>query len=596
MGLESTLANYYIQISHSTLSAVVLVSNDKRWKLIDVSPNGAWPNRPTFRKGTWAEGSFGWSLCYALGTGADAPSSNNQTQLEVFRLTDLDFPPDLSAREGFFNHQFRMGNLFAGEEHIPTGIQGRTAGGKLNIPTHGNWTAFATGPVLAAVNQRLKAAHDELIKLGIQIGLDIAAMVDPTGAFSIPASAYALRNGDYLGCAMNLLGVIPLFGKVADSAAVARISGRLTYLTKEITFMQRWLDMSANTARRLRQTSSVENALKVEIQGTTKASAVASATKSATGALQMLKNSGWLMQIRNAEKLGLLPEEVEVMRKLARDGYYFVIRSCNPARVEWLKLARDRGWGMIAKPVWLKIKSLKGVKFNGLVGFAKSDGEYRKTIKDLQNVAEIPAHLDLGWLAARGLSKTDVKVFRLTRGFNVPHVEDAEMMLSHYFVDTGDAFIIVDRFGKPYVPDLDIVTIQRAVGRGRYLPPGMNVGPKERATGFKGSDNAQLTAYWNAYFRSVRYPKGYDPFGWHGGLAGSAGFFSKNNKFDTAMGARSLGWNPEKPTEDLIVAVSGVENLKDQVGFVTGWDKLQAFQQANPGMGEWRFTVSQASH
>src|SRR6185437_3861471 len=165
---------------------------------------------------------------------------------------------------------------------------------------------------------------------------------------------------------------------------------------------------------------------------------------------------------------------------------------------EWLKLARERGWGLIAKPVWIKIKSLKGVKFSGLVGFSKGDSEFRKTIKNLQQVSELPGNLDLGWLAARGMSKSDVKVFRLTRGFNVPHVEDAEMMLSHYFVDTGDAFVIVDRFGKPYIPDLDIVSIQRAIGRERYLPPGMNVGPKELATGYKGTDNAQLTSYWNA--------------------------------------------------------------------------------------------------
>ena len=57
------------------------------------------------------------------------------------------------------------------------------------------------------------------------------------------------------------------------------------------------------------------------------------------------------------------------------------------------------------------------------------------------------------------------------------------------------------------------------------------------------------------------------------------------------MSVRSLGWNPEKPEEDLIVALKGVEDLGDSVGYVTGWNKLGMFQQANEGMGEWRFKV-----
>src|ERR1035438_6816451 len=126
MGLESNLGNYHIQIQHSTFTAVAWIGNNHAWHVLGVSPNGAWPNRPTWRKGTWIEGDFGWSICYALGTGSDAPGAENRTQLEVFRLSDLDFPPDLTAREGFFNKQFRMGANFAGEEHIPTGIYKRS--------------------------------------------------------------------------------------------------------------------------------------------------------------------------------------------------------------------------------------------------------------------------------------------------------------------------------------------------------------------------------------------------------------------------------------------------------------------------------------
>jgi hypothetical protein len=275
-----------------------------------------------------------------------------------------------------------------------------------------------------------------------------------------------------------------------------------------------------------------------------------------------------------------------------------VVRSCNPTRVKWLRQAAQNGWGMIGKPVWLKIKSLKNVKFEGLVGFAKQDVEFWSTIEHLEVVKEVPSSVRLDWLAARGMSAKDVKVYKLTKDFNVPHVEDAHMMLTHYFVDTGDSFIIVDRFGKPYVPDLDVVTIQRAIGGGRFGPPGYKIGPANPVTKFRGADNAEMSSFWNQRFKSIRYPPGYEPFGWHGGWGGSAQFIKAVQKdeqgnivFDASMDVRSLGWNPEKPGEDLVVAIHGVEGLGDDVGYVKGWDKLGAFQRANSGMGEYRFEI-----
>lgn len=586
--MDTTLGNFYLQIQFSSLTAVVWIADNSVWRLIECSPDSEWPLMNTWRRGTWQTGHNGMACCYAMGSGSDAPSENNQTQVEVFRLSQLEFPPDISSNQGFWVKQFFVSALWADSKGIQRGIV-KSSPGHLTMPTHGSWMPFITGPVTTAVAQKLKAFQEELTKLAVQIGLDIAALVDPTGLCSVPASAYALRNGDYLGSALNLLGVIPLFGKAASAAKAAEVTGRLAFLTKEVTFLQKWLEISVATGRRLRQTARIENALKVEIQGTTKATRAAKALEEGSG---LLKNAGWILKIHNAENLGLLPEELHALRRLAADGYYFVVRSCNKARVEWLRAARQSGWGMIGKPVWMKIKSLKGVKFNGLVGFRKGDAEFRKTIKDLHEVTELPGSVELGWLALRGMSKQDVKVFQLHRGFNVPHIEDAEMMLSHYFIDTGDAFVIVDRFGKPYLPDIDIVTIQKAIGHGRFGPPGYSIGPSQPITAFKTADDAQFTAYWNSVFHGVGYPKGYQPFGWHGGRGGSAAFIGKAGpEFKPGMSVRSLGWNPEKPEEDLIVALKGVDNLGDNVGYVTGWDKLGMFQQANPGMGEWRFSV-----
>ena len=54
-------------------------------------------------------------------------------------------------------------------------------------------------------------------------------------------------------------------------------------------------------------------------------------------------------------------------------------------------------------------------------------------------------------------------------------------------------------------------------------------------------------------------------------------------------------WNrsemPWTQRQLLIVALKGVDNPGDSVGYVTGWDKLGMFQQANSGLGEWRFQV-----
>ena len=105
-------------------------------------------------------------------------------------------------------------------------------------------------------------------------------------------------------------------------------------------------------------------------------------------------------------------------------------------------------------------------------------------------------------------------------------------------------------------------------------------------------------------FKGINYPKGYEPFGWHGGYQGSAGFIESTAKFEERTekafepwkDVKSLGWHPEKPMEDMVVAVHGVEGLGDDVGYVKGWDKLGHFQKANSGMGEYLFKIGQQGH
>ena len=591
--MDSTIGNFRLEIKYRNLSALVFITDMRTWKLLSCSPDSDWPQQKTWRSGTWTK--IGQVVhCYAYGTGIDAASENNQTQVEVFRLTDVEFPPEISSRAGFWVKQFFISNAWANNIGVQTGIVKAPPGSahKLTMPTHGSWNPIITGPLIKATEEKLKQFYEELKQLLIQAGLDVASMIDPTGAFSIPAAGYAMSRGDYLGCCANLLGVIPLFGRATSAAKAAAVSAKLAFLTKEVTFIEEWLKISVNATRRLRQSEAASGLLNVEVQGTTRATMVAKTATALHAATEGLKNLGWVRKIYNADHLGLLPEELRVLRSLAKEGYYFVVRSCNPSRVQWLRSASKHGWGMIGKPVWLKIKSLKDTKFAGLVGFKKMDVEFFQTIERLQQVKELPGSVKLGWLAEKGVSPSNIKVYRLNKDFHrVPHVEDAEMMVSHYFVDTGDSYVIVDRLGRPYVPDLDIVSIQKAVGQGRFGPPGYNLANTKSA--LRGSDSAEMSAFWNSRFAgTVHYPPGYQPFGWHGGGGGSAAYFGKVPKgYDPALHVRPLGWNPEKPAEDLIVACKNIEGLGDDVGYVTGWDKLAQFHRANSGMGEFRFDV-----
>ena len=612
--MDTVIGNFHFEVKYATFSALGIINDRGEWKMLNCIPDGEWPQQATRRKGTWTQ-SGNMARCYALGTGSDAPSANNQTGIEVFRLSDLDFSALslLNPQQGFWIKSFYIGSQWADAKHIQKGlVLTPDSPKKLAVPTHGTWNPVISGQLIQAVDIELRAMEKEMREIAIQFKLDIASMVDPTGLCSIPAAIYASSRGDYLGCCVNLLGVIPLFGKLAPAAKFAEKAPRLAFLAQKITFYEKWLEMSTNATRRVGQV--VEGSLKVALQGTTKATMLPKVAKAASEAGAVLKNQGWILKIINPANLGFLPEELAVMRRLAREGYYFVIRSCPAARVEWLRAAVQNGWGIIAKPVWLKIKSLKGAKFEGLVGFLKQDVGFWQTIEHLQLVKEAPASLKLEWLGFKGMSAANVKIYRLTKAFPIPKVEDAEMMLSHYFIDTGDAFVIVDRFGRPYLSDLDVVTIQRTVGPGRFGPPGHNVGPATHLTEFRGTDNAEMSHHWNQVFKGINYPKGYEPFGWHGGYQGSAGFIESLADFEKRTGAafqvtkdhipgpllmgdvRSLGWHPEKPMEDMVVAVHGVEGLGDDVGFVKGWDKLGQFQKANSGMGEYLFKIGQKSH
>src|ERR1039457_5514635 len=82
--MESVIGSFHFEIKYATFTAFGIISDQGEWKMLSCSPDGEWPQQPTRRKGTW-KGSGGQAArCYALGTGSDAPSANNQTSIEVF--------------------------------------------------------------------------------------------------------------------------------------------------------------------------------------------------------------------------------------------------------------------------------------------------------------------------------------------------------------------------------------------------------------------------------------------------------------------------------------------------------------------------------
>src|ERR1035441_9506362 len=81
--MDTTLGNFYLQVQFSNLTAVVWIADNSVWRLIECSPDSEWPQMNTWRRGTWKTGDNGMARCYAMGSGSDAPSANNQTQVEV---------------------------------------------------------------------------------------------------------------------------------------------------------------------------------------------------------------------------------------------------------------------------------------------------------------------------------------------------------------------------------------------------------------------------------------------------------------------------------------------------------------------------------
>jgi len=293
-------------------------------------------------------------------------------------------------------------------------------------------------------------------------------------------------------------------------------------------------------------------------------------------------NSGWVKEIApsEVEGIGMLEGELKAFRALANKGYYVVCRSCNAARLRWLR----KGIAINGKPLWIKTKSLKGLKnafYEGLTGMRKDGRDTIYSLDHLEPVKNLPSNFKVEFMQ-KGQSAQG-KVYKLKTGRSMDEISGHENEI--YFVDVGEAYVITDNRGRAYIPDLDVVLFQKRLASGGYGPPGMNTAMGKQPGNYSGGDHALIEADFNAYFRRFcHYPDGYEPVQ-HGGGAGTAGYLKKA-KDDINLTTRKPGWSPIRPTEgECVVAVQG---LPGEVGIARTWHDVAAFHQANP-FGEWRW-------
>ena len=544
--------HFYAEVRLQGRSAVLLITSDNQWKLVNEEPG------MNFAKFAGKGGSWGQGM--AQMTQWDFyPAGSNEA---AFKLSNLSFPPMIVMEPRMFQNQFQVGAAWAkalGFDNGPRAAMGLRA----------HWYPVATGALMSWIRQYCEERNEELKKLAISLGINIAAIFDPTGGLSLVGAVEASTRGDYLGCALNLAGAIPILGKFAQAARNTRIAARMDALLSEIKVLNDWLTQSKNVLQRSRLAAEA---------------GLAGIVKRISAGAKLLRNEGWIRRLdpKDWAQVGFLPKEVDVLREFAQQGYYIVIRACNPERVEWLTWAARVGVRTLSKPLWIKAKSLKvGGYLRGLVGYRKMHG-----VRDALRSVKPPTGFNPGWIA-RGGGKVDA-VYGIAPGAHkVFGLTDAGQAADHFLVETDGFLILVDSKGAAYVSDLDVVLIQKQLPSGAFAPPGMNVGPK--GIPWKGGDNAEVGAFWNKSFEKAGYPPGYRPIQ-HGEAGGTAANFKPaGEKFDPSMDVRKQVWEPGDTwdSERLVVAAQA-DNIGG-VGLAESWGKMDAFHAANP-MGQFRFS------
>jgi hypothetical protein len=285
--MEDTAGHFKALINWNGNKAVIGVAENasQGWWLI--KGGGWWIQNPGCQKGPWSNSTY-----YTFGEYGDYTHCLNADSSGVlFRLKDVTFPPDPEQNASFLYKGFFFGEAWVKADS--------SKGGRRRDSV---WNPIITDLLLRATVNKFEQIQKEIIEMAIQAGLDTTSILDPTGILSTAGAAYALRRGDYLGCAMSLLGVIPVVGKACEIAKVAEASGRLARLAERLKNLQALITNSAKATRELKLEGQV---IREDVQLTTDLKAATQAARAGkTGSVGKVMTAGADLA-KEAEKGGM---------------------------------------------------------------------------------------------------------------------------------------------------------------------------------------------------------------------------------------------------------------------------------------------------
>jgi len=290
--MEDTAGFFKATINWNGNRAVIGIAENENqgWWLI--KHTGWWIQNSGCNKGPWSR-----SMKYTFGEQGDFTHCLNADGSGVlFRLKDVTFPPDPEKNASFWYKGFFFGDYWTAADSSKGGIR-----------RDSSWQPIITDMLLAATVAKFNQIQQEIIQMGIQAGLDTTSILDPTGVLSAAGAAYAMRRGDYVGCAMSLLGIIPVVGKACEIAKVAQASGRLARLTQRLKNLLEAIQSSAKVTQEMRLEG---NVIREEIQGTTD---LAAATRSAAGSAKLATAGADVA--KQAEKGGMAVQDAKNLQE-----------------------------------------------------------------------------------------------------------------------------------------------------------------------------------------------------------------------------------------------------------------------------------------
>jgi hypothetical protein len=291
--MEDTAGFFKATINWNGNKAIIGIGGDSKPEWWLVKHTGWWISNPGCNKGAWSKSMrYTWS---EQGDFTHCLSGDGSGVL--FRLKDVTFPPDPENNASFYYKGFFFGDAWLAADPSKGGIR-----------TNSSWQPIITDMLLRATIAKFEQIQKEIIQMGIQAGLDTTSILDPTGVLSAAGAAYAMRRGDYVGCAMSLLGIIPVVGKACELAKVAQASGKLARLTQRLKNLMEAIKSSSKVTQEMRLEGAV---IREELQGSTD---LAAATRAASGASTKLVTAGAELA-KEAEKGGMSVQDAKNMQE-----------------------------------------------------------------------------------------------------------------------------------------------------------------------------------------------------------------------------------------------------------------------------------------